>query len=291
MKKLSIFALALAAVLLTACSASQPAAVTSSVSQTADYNISSQDISAGALDDTDGAQKDTANGKSSKPDAPAQKQQQADGNFTVLDLSEYSEQAVKNPEKLLSQASYGHFCTNFDQLYEASDELIKCEVLKKEYIESGGWPFTRYQVEITESYKGSLKQGDIIYVAHNGGYVNMYDYVKANELESKYENVSEQKMKKQLVLMRSNFDETDPEQNETLILPLLKDESSTNPLPGAYWIVSEVTNIYRVDDNNKFTREYNTLKKSGEYKKDKNNIDSFTEEWLKQKLQSIKAKS
>lgn len=202
-----------------------------------------------------------------------------------LDLKKYNKKQIADSEKFTQEASYRFYCPTVDEMIKQSTQVIKAEVLKVSFTDSGTSPYTVFDVKVLESYKGDLQINDTISVSISDGYMNMYDYVDKNDMWHRYSDIPKSEMKNKLIEQRSDFSDPYPKPGEIYILPLV-DETviEHNPIPGTYMPINDASTIYKIDTNGKFTRQYKTQVKLNQYKKDKNDIDGFTLEWFKKKI-------
>ena len=214
-----------------------------------------------------------------------------DYTVTIKNTFDISGYDTENTEKMISQNSYIYDAMTVDAMYENSSQIIKGEVLNVKFTDNEGSPYIVFDVKVLKSYKGELNKNDLITVSTAGGYICLYDYVKKANMEDRFKDIPAAEQKKKLLEDRTNYNEPYPTAGEILFLPLLDETKiKSNPIPGTYCIINGESTIYRTDKNGKLTREYNTLIKYGKYKKDKNNIDSFTEEWFEQRAKALEAK-
>lgn len=206
----------------------------------------------------------------------------------TLNLDDYKNQ-LDNTEKITYESCHAYYCANVNEMIEQCTDVVKAKVNTVQYIhDEYGTPYTVFDIQVLKSYKGDLNEGDTISVAISDGYVNMYDYVTLGNLEHRYTSVPVKEQKKRLVEIKGYFDEPYPAVGDIEFLPLLDPDldGRVNPIPGAYWPINGMETVYKLDENNKFTRLYETQKKEGQYKIDKNNMESFTPEWIEKKMKT-----
>lgn len=202
-----------------------------------------------------------------------------------LDLSKYNTDKNKM-ERALLQGDYAYYISDIESLYKQSTHLIRCEVKDVEFVSKDGMAYTNLDVKILESYKGKLNQNDLITVITNGGYVVKYDNLKFSGLDKQMTSVKLKESKTKLIEFFN--DEPYPQIGEEYILGLT-DESTGRvyPYKSCYYIIAGSNSMYKLDGNNKYTRNLETSKENKTYKNE-NSDDSFELNYFKDKLKAVK---
>ena len=160
-----------------------------------------------------------------------------------------------NKIEISSTLDFAKIYQNVDELYEDSQNVVYGKVKEIAYIDDSGAAITSYKFLIENSYKGSLKENDMISVLAVGGYVRLQKFIEVFG-DAKFKDYSESK-RNQTVIQENVMGAPLPQENEKYLLFLsdpIKDES---PLPdGAYSEIGAFMGRYYDKEN---ARNGNTL--------------------------------
>ena len=160
-----------------------------------------------------------------------------------------------NKIEMSSTLDFAKIYQNIDELYEDSQNVVYGKVKEIAYIDDSRAAITSYNFLIENSYKGSLKENDMISVLAAGGYVRLQKFIEVFG-DGKFKDYSESK-RNQTVIEENVMGAPLPQENEKYLLFLsdpIKDES---PLPdGAYSEIGAFMGRYYDKEN---ARNGNTL--------------------------------
>lgn len=141
---------------------------------------------------------------------------------------------------------------NVDELNEDSSNVVYGTVKEIENYDESGAAMTCYKFVIEKSYKGSLKENDMISVLAVGGYVRLQKYIEVFG-DGKFEDFSEAQ-RKTTVIKENPMNAPVPKENDKYVLFLSEPIKDEAPLPnGVYSEIGAFMGRYYYD-NDIFTR-------------------------------------
>ena len=171
----------------------------------------------------------------------------------------------------ISDSIYG---PDLNLIFGISDEIVRGTVKNIEYTNYTGSAWTKADILITESYKGALKEGDVVSIFVYGGYMKLEDHIKYFKDEFRFESMTDTEIKN-TILKENDNGRPLLEVGDDLFFPLIK-PAAHMPFPeGAYENLS-VAGILYIDKNGKFIQDY--------YEEGKKTTNVFTVDEVKNKV-------
>lgn len=195
-------------------------------------------------------------------------------DLTVELKDTYKGPNIENKIQEVNSISDSYFGHDLNIIFEQSDEIVRGIVKNIEYVSFTGLPWTKADIQITESYKGILKEGDIITIFTYGGYIKLEDHIKYFDDGFRFSSIIESDIKN-TVLMEKHNGKPLLKLDDDLFFPLVKN-SSERPFPlGTYENLSVAGMLY-IDKNGKFIQDY--------YDEGKKSTNVFTIDEVKSKV-------
>lgn len=197
----------------------------------------------------------------------------------ALDTKKYKKQ-IKNATLGTSASQYRFPYLTISDVCNNSTQIVNCNILNTEFISVNSEPYTKLDVEILEPLKGNLNKNDKISVLLYGGYINKAEYLTVSRNTPKDSNE---------IIEIKDFDarfEPYPKKGETYLL-FVREADWTPVLKNAYFSTTSYYTIYKLDENNKYTRliGYN---KQENIEHLGNSVESFDLSWLKNEIEKLK---
>lgn len=166
------------------------------------------------------------------------------------------------------------FSPDLNFIFGKSDEIVRGTVKNIEYTNYSGLAWTKADILITESYKGVLKEGDLVSIFIYGGYMKLEDHIKYFKDDFRFESLTDNDIKN-TVLRENDNGKPFIEVGDDLYFPLIK-PAAHMPFPEGSFENLSVAGILYIDKNGKFIQEY--------YDEGKKSTNVFTVEEVKNKI-------
>ncbi|MBQ9673955.1 MAG: hypothetical protein IJV39_04940 [Ruminococcus sp.] len=158
------------------------------------------------------------------------------------------------------------YSDDLSELVSASEEVIRGQVQKVVFTNFEGAAWTKADVLITESLKGTHKKGDTVSVFMLGGYISLTDHIAQNKDDSRFADLSKEQISKTFLKETVDNEEFVSKGADLImcLVPTLED----SPLPkGAYERIAYAGQL-SVDKNGNFIQTISGGEKTKTYSYD-----------------------
>jgi hypothetical protein len=171
----------------------------------------------------------------------------------------------------ITDSMYG---PDLNSIFSVSNEIVRGKVKNIEYTNFTGLAWTKADILITESYKGVLKEGDLVSIFIYGGYMKLEDHIKYFNDRFRFKELNDAEIKK-TVLKDNDNGKPFLEVGDDLFFPLVN-PAPHMPFPEGSYENLSVAGILYIDKNGKFIQDF--------YDEGKKTTNIFTIDEVKNKM-------
>ena len=182
---------------------------------------------------------DTNNSRNAKVGVIRDLSVNSERNYSVLDSDSNVIEVASTPDEL--------YQNDLKKLISVSDDVIRVTVQNVAYTSYEGVAWTKFDVLITDTFKGDLKAGDVISVFTLGGYIPLSEHIEGHDDAFRFKDLSAEEIK--TTFLKETIDgEKTIQKSDDLILCVVQTPKNS-PLPnGAYERVSYTGQLYANGD-------------------------------------------
>jgi len=162
---------------------------------------------------------------------------------------------IKNNKVLeINSITDSMFSSDLNFIFGKADEVVRGTVKNIEYTNYSGLAWTKADILITETYKGVLKEDDLVSIFIYGGYIKLKDHIKYFKDDFRFESLTDTEIKNSILKENDNGKPL-LEVGDDLFFPLVK-PAAHMPFPEGSYENLSVAGILYIDKNGKFIQEY-----------------------------------
>lgn len=156
----------------------------------------------------------------------------------------------------------------FSDYVDETVAVVRGTIKNVEYFRDGAYPFTKIDLDITESLFGPLGAGDKISAFKFGGYIALRDF--APDIQERYPEITDEEVANTIQDVKVNGD-PHPTVGQDVLLFLEGPYDTSTLYAGMYGIVGGYFGQFTNDGNGNFTRHIEGIPHS-----DKTEVDGYT---------------
>ncbi len=195
-------------------------------------------------------------------------------DLTVALENSFKGQIKNNKVIEINSITDSMFSPDLNFIFGKADEVVRGTVKNIEYTNYSGLAWTKADILITESYKGVLKEGDLVSIFMYGGYIKLEDHIKYYKDDFRFESMTDNEIKNTILEEKDNGKPL-IKVGDDLFFPLIK-PAEHMPFPEGSFENLSVAGILHINKDGKFIQDY--------YDEGKKTTKVFTVDEVKNKV-------